>query len=216
MYCPNNMAPLKRSNMYCSTDMFVPLAAIYIARTICHRLSAAIYIGRPICLRSSAAICIDRSVCHRWRAAICIGQPICHPESAAICNDCTNMPPSSIRFTIHIEIHIVLTPVILFSVNVASVNCNYPIYVQEKPKCDQFSCERERHCDTLNDKIMWSCFPSQSVVYYVLFTTNKSFTVFCGPERVLVALSPIFRSVVCWTAANARRILSLASSICII
>ena len=93
--------------------------------TICHRKSAAIRIGRLVCLCSSAAICIDRSICHRWRAAICIGQPICHPESAAICIDqpichpesaaicidCTNMPPSSIWFTIHIEIHIVLSKV---------------------------------------------------------------------------------------------------------
>ena len=52
----------------------------------------------------SVAICIARSVCHRWRAAICIGQP-------AICIDCTNMQPSSIRFTIHTEIHIVLSKV---------------------------------------------------------------------------------------------------------
>ena len=76
------------------------------------RVSAAIIcIGRPTCLCSGAAICIDRSICHRWKAAICIGQPRCHPESAAIWIDCTNMPPSSIWFTIHIEIHIALSKV---------------------------------------------------------------------------------------------------------
>ena len=80
-------------------------------RTICHRVSAAICIGRPICLCSSAAMCIDRSICHRWRAAICIGKSICHPDSTAICIGYTNMPPSSIWFTIHIEIHIVLSKV---------------------------------------------------------------------------------------------------------
>jgi len=108
---PNNMSSRKRSNTYWSTNTFAPSVAICIARIICHRLSAAICIGRPICLCSSAAICIDRSICHRWRAAICIGQPICYPDSAAICIDYTNMPPSSIWFTIHIEIHIVLSKV---------------------------------------------------------------------------------------------------------
>ena len=94
---PNNMPSRKRSNTYWSTNTFAPAVAICIARIICHRLSAAICIGRPIC--------------HRWRAGICIGQPICHPESAAICIDYTNMPPSSIWFTIHIEIHIILSKV---------------------------------------------------------------------------------------------------------
>ena len=108
---PNNMSSRKCSNTYWSTNTFAPSVAICIARIICHRLSAAICIGRPICLCSSAAICIDRSICHRWRTAICIGQPICHPESAAICIDYTNMTPSSIRFTKHIEIHIVLSKV---------------------------------------------------------------------------------------------------------
>ena len=106
---PNNMPSRKRSNTYWPTNTFAPSVAICIARIICHRLSAAICIGRPICLCSSAAICIDRSIRHRWRAAICIVQPICHPESAAI--DYTNMPPSSIWFTKHIEIHIVLSKV---------------------------------------------------------------------------------------------------------
>ena len=108
---PNNMSSCKRINMYWSTNTFAPSVAICIARIICHRLSAAICIGRPICLCSSAAICIDRSICHRWRAAIRIGQPICHPESAAICIGYTNMPPSPIWFTKHIEIHIVLSKV---------------------------------------------------------------------------------------------------------
>ena len=108
---PNNMSSRKRSNTYWSTNTFAPSAAIGFARTICHRLSEAICIVRPICLCSSAAICIDRSICRRWRAAICIGQPICHPEPAAICIDYTNMPPSSIWFTVHIEIHIVLSKV---------------------------------------------------------------------------------------------------------
>ena len=108
---PNNMSSRKRSNTYWSTNTFAPSVAICIARIICNRLSAAICIGQPICHRLSAAICIDLSICHRWRAAICIGQPICHPESAAICIDYTNMPPSSIGFTKHIEIHIVLSKV---------------------------------------------------------------------------------------------------------
>ena len=84
-------------------------------RTICLCLSAATCICRPICLCSSAAIFIDRSICHRWRAAVCIGQPMCHPESAAICIDYTNMPPSSIWFTTHTEIHIVLFKACLIS-----------------------------------------------------------------------------------------------------
>ena len=105
------MSSRKRSNTYWSTNTFAPSVAICIARIICHRLSAAICIDRSICLCSSEAICIDRSICHRWRAAICIGQSIYHPESAAICIDYTNMPPSSIWFTIHIEIHIVLSKV---------------------------------------------------------------------------------------------------------
>ena len=108
---PNNISSRKRSNTYWPTNMFAPSVAICIARIICHRLSAAICTGRPICLCSSTAICIDWSICHRWRAAICIGQPICHPESAAICIDYTNIPPSSIWFTKHIEIHIVLSKV---------------------------------------------------------------------------------------------------------
>ena len=108
---PNNMSSWKRSNTYWSTNTFAPSVAICITRIICHRLSAAICLGRPICHCSSAAICITRSICHRWRAAICIGQPICHPESAAICIDYTNMPPSSVRFTIYNEIHIVLSKV---------------------------------------------------------------------------------------------------------
>ena len=112
---PNNMSSRKRSNTYWSTNTFVPSIAICIARIICHRLSAAIWcIGRPICLCSSIAIRIDLSICHRWRAAICIGQPICHPESAAICIDYTNTSPSSIWFTKHIEIHIVLSKVCYF------------------------------------------------------------------------------------------------------
>ena len=110
---PNNMSSCKRSNTYWSTNTFAPSVAICIARIICHRLSVAICIGRPICLCSSVAICIDPSICHRWRAAICIShQQICHPDSAAICIiDYTNMPPSSIWFTKHIEIHIVLSKV---------------------------------------------------------------------------------------------------------
>ena len=109
---PNNMSSRKRSNTYWVTNTFAPSVAIcIISRIICQRLSVAICIGRPICLCSSAAIYIDRSIFHRWRAAICIGQPICHPESAAIYIDCTNVPTSSIRFTIHIEIHIVLSKV---------------------------------------------------------------------------------------------------------
>ena len=113
---PNNMSSRKRSNTYWSTNTFAPSVAICIARIICHRLIVAICIGRPICLCSSAAIFIVRSICHHLRAAICIGHPICHPESAAICIDCTNIPPSSIWFTIHIEIHIVLCKVRFFCV----------------------------------------------------------------------------------------------------
>ena len=94
------MSSHKRSKTYWSTNTFAPSVAICIARIICHRISAAICIGRPICLCSSAAICI--------------GQVICHPESAAICIDYTNMLPSSIWFTIHIENHIVLSNVWIF------------------------------------------------------------------------------------------------------
>ena len=109
---PNNMSSRKRSHTYWSTNEFALSVALCIARIRCHRLSAAICIGRPICLCSSVVICIDRSICHRWRAAICIGQPICHPESAAIFIDYANMPPNSIWFTKHIEIHIVLSMVV--------------------------------------------------------------------------------------------------------
>ena len=77
------MSSVKRSNTYWSTNTFAP----------------------------SVAICIARIICLCSSVAICIGQPICHPESAAICIDYTDMPPSSIWFTKHIEIHIVLSKV---------------------------------------------------------------------------------------------------------
>ena len=88
MYCPNNMSSVKRSNMYWSTIM-------------------------SLLKRSNMYWPINMSSLKS--SNICIGQPICHPESAAICIDYTNMPPSSIWFTKHIEIHIVLSKVCFFA-----------------------------------------------------------------------------------------------------
>ena len=94
-------------NAICNTIRFIQ----YFAQSSRNAYWRLLLVDQYVFLCSSAAICLDRSICHRWRVAICIGQPICHPVSAAICIDCTNMPPRSIWFTIHIEIHIVLSKV---------------------------------------------------------------------------------------------------------
>ena len=151
---PYNMSLRKRSNTYWSINTCAPSVAICIARTICHRLNAVKCIVRPICRFSSAAICIDRSICHRWRAARCNGQPICHPELAAICIDCTNIPPSSIWFTKHIEIHIVLSKVWKFHKKIRNVRCWW---------CADIPCRSFLENEKKTNQFCWHLDPTLSV-----------------------------------------------------